>query len=88
MKEEVDKELNVATVLTQNVAMLASAVASLNAAVLVLLADANHRGITVPDWKTKQDAEKEVNLLLTECINLVNNLKETDVRPKGANKSA
>lgn len=67
-EEQTDPTPTEIELLTQNVAILTSAIQTQNDVLLVLL---HNLDLKIPDWKDKADIEKEVGPKIQECINLM-----------------
>ena len=69
IEEVEDRKATELEAMAQNIAMLATAVQTLNDVVLVLAKDIDVNKL--PDWKTKEEIEKDVGPKIQKCIELV-----------------
>lgn len=77
-KEKTDPTPTEIELLTQNVAILTTAIRTQNDVLLVLL---HNLDLKIPDWKEKADIEKEVGPKIQQCIELMRKVygrSETD----------
>lgn len=82
VSEEELKKVDNEALITTSLARLTYTVQIMNDVLLVLLSDAKKRGLEIPEWKTRDDVDKDVAESITKCVQL---MKEVYGRDQNVN---